>query len=48
MWEAARLDKGYQSVAMTVKKKTGEDVQNTVQGSNQGVTGAGNRENVSD
>ena len=48
MWEAARLDKGYQSVAMTVKKKTGEDVQNTVQGSNQGVTGAGNIENVSD
>ena len=48
MWEAAMLDKGYQSVAMTVKEKPGKDVQNTVQGSNQGVTGAGNRENISD
>ena len=30
MWEAARLDKGYQSVAMTVKKKTGEEVYKTL------------------
>ena len=30
MWEATRLDKGYQSVAMTVKKKTGEEVYKTI------------------
>ena len=30
MWEAARLDKGYQSVAKTVKQKTGEEVYNTL------------------
>ena len=26
MWEAAKLDKGYQSVAMTVKMKTDEEM----------------------
>ena len=30
MWEATRLDKGYQSVAMTVKKKTSEEVYKTL------------------
>ena len=30
MWEAVRLDKGYQSVVMTVKQKTGEEVYKTL------------------
>ena len=30
MWEAARLDKGYMSVARTVKQKTAEDVYKTL------------------
>ena len=30
MWEAARLVKGYMSVARTVKQKTGEDVYKTL------------------
>ena len=30
MWEAARLDEGYMSVARTVKQKTGEDVYKTL------------------
>ena len=30
MWEAARLDKGYMSVAMTVKQKTGQEVYKTL------------------
>ena len=30
MWEAARLDEGYMSVARTIKQKTGEDVYKTL------------------
>ena len=30
MWEAARLDKGYMSVAMTVKQETGQEVYKTL------------------
>ena len=30
MWEAARLDEGYMSVAMTVKQKTGQEVYKTL------------------
>ena len=30
MWEAARLDKGYMSVAMTVKQKTDQEVYKTL------------------
>ena len=30
MWEATRLDKGYQSVALTVKQKTGKEVYKTL------------------
>ena len=30
MWEAARLDEGYMSVARTVKQKTGEEVYKTL------------------
>jgi hypothetical protein len=30
MWEAARLDKGYQSVALTVKRKMDEEVYKTL------------------
>ena len=30
MWEAARLDKGYRSVALTKKQKTGQEVYKTL------------------
>ena len=30
IWEAARLDKGYMSVARTIKEKTGGDVYKTM------------------
>ena len=30
MWEAARLDKGYQPVALTVKQNMGEEVYETL------------------